>query len=43
MSLFFTISGLLLLPTAGIALYLLTARRYQSADSVAHSYDEWTG
>ena len=42
MSLFFTISGLLLLPTAGIALYLLTARRYQSADSVAHSYDEWT-
>ena len=26
----------------GIALYLLTARRYQSSDSVAHSYDEWT-
>lgn len=25
-----------------ITLYLLTARRYQSADSVAHSYDEWT-
>jgi MPBQ/MSBQ methyltransferase len=37
----FTI-GLLLLPTAGIALYLLSARRYQSADSVANSYDEWT-
>lgn len=28
--------------TAGIALYLLTARRYESADSVANSYDEWT-
>jgi len=27
---------------AAIALYLLTARRYQSADSVANSYDEWT-
>ena len=25
-----------------IALYLLTARRYQSSDSVANSYDEWT-
>jgi len=42
MSLFLTMSSLLLLPTAGIALYLLTARRYQSADSVAHAYDEWT-
>jgi MPBQ/MSBQ methyltransferase len=28
--------------TIGIALYLFTARRYQSADSVANSYDEWT-
>ncbi|MEM6403666.1 MAG: methyltransferase domain-containing protein, partial [Cyanobacteria bacterium P01_D01_bin.116] len=26
----------------GIVLYLLTARRYQSSDSVANSYDEWT-
>ncbi len=26
----------------GIALYLITARRYQSSDSVANSYDEWT-
>ncbi|MEM7580433.1 MAG: methyltransferase domain-containing protein [Mastigocoleus sp.] len=25
-----------------IALYLVTARRYQSSDSVANSYDEWT-
>jgi MPBQ/MSBQ methyltransferase len=26
----------------GIALYLLTARKYQSANSVANSYDDWT-
>lgn len=26
----------------GMALYLLTARRYQSPDSVANSYDDWT-
>lgn len=26
----------------GITLYLLTARRYQSSDSVADSYDQWT-
>ncbi|MGD1905265.1 MAG: methyltransferase domain-containing protein [Leptolyngbyaceae cyanobacterium] len=35
--------GLLLaLSALGLALYLFTARRYQSADSVANSYDEWT-
>lgn len=28
--------------TIGIALYLATARPYQSSDSVATSYDEWT-
>lgn len=33
---------LLLLLLVGIALYLFTARRYQSSDSVANSYDEWT-
>ncbi|MEL6136033.1 MAG: methyltransferase domain-containing protein [Cyanobacteria bacterium J06628_6] len=33
---------LLALSVVGIALYMLTARRYQSADSVANSYDEWT-
>ena len=33
---------LLLLLIAGIAAYVLTARRYSSADSVANSYDEWT-
>jgi MPBQ/MSBQ methyltransferase len=26
----------------GIAIYLLTPRNYESADSVANSYDEWT-
>lgn len=30
------------LSVAGFAAYLLTARRYQSADSVATAYDQWT-
>jgi len=30
------------IPAAGLAVYLLTARRYQSADTVADSYDQWT-
>ncbi|MFM7426460.1 MAG: methyltransferase domain-containing protein [Elainella sp.] len=34
--------GLLLALGLGLALYLLTARRYESAGSVANSYDEWT-
>jgi MPBQ/MSBQ methyltransferase len=43
MNLFVITLGILLtLLILGAALYLLTARRYQSADSVAHSYDEWT-
>jgi len=37
-----TLGILLALLIAGIALYLLTARRYQSPDSVANSYDDWT-
>lgn len=38
------IALILLLATLliGTILYLLTARRYQSSDSVARSYDEWT-
>lgn len=32
----------LLLLTLSLVLYLVTARRYQSSDSVANSYDEWT-
>lgn len=35
--------GLLLtLPLAGLVLYFLSARRYQSSDTVADSYDQWT-
>jgi len=42
MSLFLLIGILLALLLGAIALYLLTPRRYQSADSVANSYDQWT-
>lgn len=34
--------ALLAILAIGIALYLATARRYQSADSVANAYDQWT-
>ncbi|EDX86804.1 Cyclopropane-fatty-acyl-phospholipid synthase superfamily [Synechococcus sp. PCC 7335] len=33
---------LIALPIVGLAAYLLTARRYDSSDTVAASYDEWT-
>jgi MPBQ/MSBQ methyltransferase len=33
---------LLILLIAGIAIYVLTSRPYQSSDSVANSYDQWT-
>ncbi|MEM6597043.1 MAG: methyltransferase domain-containing protein [Cyanobacteria bacterium P01_D01_bin.36] len=36
------LSLLLILPAVGIVVYLLTPRRYNSSDSVATSYDEWT-
>ena len=42
MSLLYILGLLLILLIVGIAIYLLTARSYQSADSVANSYDEWT-
>ncbi|NJR22665.1 MAG: methyltransferase domain-containing protein [Richelia sp. CSU_2_1] len=43
MSLVFAFLGLLLaLLIGGVALYLITARQYQSSNSVANSYDEWT-
>lgn len=42
MSLFFALGLLLMLLISGIVLYLVTARRYQSSDSVARAYDEWT-
>lgn len=37
-----TLSIILAIVTIGIATYLLTARPYQSANSVATSYDDWT-
>ncbi|MEL7334056.1 MAG: methyltransferase domain-containing protein [Cyanobacteria bacterium J06560_2] len=36
------LSLLIILPVAGLVVYLLTPRRYDSSDSVATSYDEWT-
>lgn len=42
MNLSFALAILVALPIVGIALYLLTARRYQSSESVATSYDQWT-
>jgi MPBQ/MSBQ methyltransferase len=42
MNLLLALQLLLALSALGLALYLLTARRYQSADSVANSYDQWT-
>jgi MPBQ/MSBQ methyltransferase len=36
------IGFLLILLAIGIGIYLLTARRYQSSESVARSYDDWT-
>ena len=43
MSLFFSALGLLLaVLMLGVAFYLITARRYQSSNSVANSYDQWT-
>lgn len=42
MNLLFVLKLLLVLSVVSIAAYLLTARRYQSSDSVANSYDQWT-
>jgi MPBQ/MSBQ methyltransferase len=42
MSLLLVFKLLLALSAAAIALYLLTPRRYESGESVAQSYDEWT-
>jgi MPBQ/MSBQ methyltransferase len=42
MNLFYTLVLLLILVIVSLAIYLATARRYQSSDSVANSYDEWT-
>lgn len=42
MNVFFALGLLLMLLIGSIVLYLSTARRYQSSDSVARAYDEWT-
>jgi len=42
MNLFYALGLLLLLLTIAIAIYLSSARRYQSSDSVANAYDQWT-
>jgi MPBQ/MSBQ methyltransferase len=42
MSSLFASSFLLFVLMVGAAAYLLSPRRYESADSVAQSYDEWT-
>lgn len=43
MNLFVSALGIILaLTTVGITLYLLTPRSYESSNSVANSYDEWT-
>ncbi|MEM9448776.1 MAG: methyltransferase domain-containing protein [Cyanobacteria bacterium P01_E01_bin.6] len=42
MNLFFLLALLVVVLGGGIGLYLATARQYQSSDSVANSYDEWT-
>jgi len=42
MNWFFLLKLLLGISGVGAALYLFTARRYQSANTVANSYDQWT-
>lgn len=42
MNLLYILILLLLLITIGIVVYVFTPRSYESADSVANSYDEWT-
>lgn len=42
MNLLIVLLALFALVVVGIAVYLLTARSYNSADSVATSYDQWT-
>jgi MPBQ/MSBQ methyltransferase len=42
MSLLYILGLLVLILIVGVVIYLLTPRNYESADSVANSYDEWT-
>jgi MPBQ/MSBQ methyltransferase len=42
MYLYYVLGFIPLLLTVGIAIYLITPRSYQSSESVANSYDQWT-
>ncbi|WP_172657311.1 methyltransferase domain-containing protein [Myxosarcina sp. GI1] len=42
MNLYYILGLISILLAIAIAFYLITARRYQSSDSVANSYDQWT-
>ena len=42
MYIYYSLGFLLLLLTVGITLYLTTPRNYESSETVANSYDEWT-
>ncbi len=42
MNLLYVLGIFVILVIVGIAIYLLTPRTYESGDSVANSYDEWT-
>lgn len=42
MYLYYLLGFLLLLSVVGIALYFITPRSYESSETVANSYDEWT-
>jgi MPBQ/MSBQ methyltransferase len=42
MYLYYALGFLLLILAIGITLYLLTPRSYESSETVANSYDEWT-
>jgi MPBQ/MSBQ methyltransferase len=42
MYLYYALGFVLLIIVVGISLYLITPRRYESPESVANSYDDWT-
>ena len=42
MYIYYALGLILLLITVGITLYLITPRSYESSETVANSYDEWT-
>lgn len=42
MYLYYTLGFIVLLLVIGIGVYLVTARSYQSSETVANSYDQWT-